>query len=236
MKPLVLSIAIVVGAANAYAQSPADALLRQSYELRRAGHDEDALPLLLEAFETEHSPRVAAQLGLCEQATGDFDHAAEHLREALASPNDPWVSRHLDGLSQAYTIAQSRVPVPAPQSLPPVIVHSPVIVHAPVHIRPAPRVDLTPFYVTIASGSALFAGGVSSWIARDVIVENYNDAVMRGQACDRATAATNRDVATGLAAAGISAGAIVATVGTVLLLTHGHSHVACAGPSCTVKF
>ncbi len=239
---IIAAVLIATMPLPAHAQESPDALLRQAYELRRTGHDEDALPLLRQAHDADASPRVTAQLGLCEQATGDFDHAAEHLREALSNPNDPWVARHLDGLTQAYTIAQTRVTpvVPVTAPVPPAIVHEPAhrLFLAPVRIRPIARPDLTPLYVTIISGSTVFAGGISSWIARDVVVANYNDAVMRGQACDRAAAVSARDAATGLAVAGISAGAIAATVGTILLLTqsHGRSPVACAGPSCSVRF
>jgi hypothetical protein len=71
--------------------SEAEALIRQALELRRAGRDSQAYPLLQKAYEAQTSPRTAVQLGLVEMQLGYWLEAERHLMEGLASPRDPWV-------------------------------------------------------------------------------------------------------------------------------------------------
>jgi len=47
-----------------------DALIRKAIELRRTGKDKEALVELRRAAEIEKQPRVAAQIGMAEQALG----------------------------------------------------------------------------------------------------------------------------------------------------------------------
>lgn len=103
-----LIIAILCITRPAHAQS-ADALLHRAYELRLTGHDEAALPLLEQAYALDHSARVAAQLGLCDEAVGRWVDASAHLHEALAAP-DEWVARHLEALQSAYAAVLSHFP------------------------------------------------------------------------------------------------------------------------------
>lgn len=103
-----LIIAILCITRPAHAQS-ADALLHRAYELRLTGHDEAALPLLEQAYAMDHSARVAAQLGLCDEAVGRWVDAGARLHEALAAP-DEWVARHLEALQSAYAAVLSHFP------------------------------------------------------------------------------------------------------------------------------
>lgn len=83
------------------AADPAEILIRQGVELRRSGKDGQALEKFKQAYATSHSPRSAAQLGLCEQSLQKWLDAEGHLTEALEAPSDPWVNRNLDALKKA---------------------------------------------------------------------------------------------------------------------------------------
>lgn len=82
-------------------------LIRKGVELRRRGRDKEAVTFFRQAYETAHSPRSAAQLGLCEQAIGQLLEAEQHLSEALTAESDPWIA------SKRGTIDESRAKVRA---------------------------------------------------------------------------------------------------------------------------
>jgi hypothetical protein len=72
---------------------PAELLIRQGVELRKKGRPDEALSSFQRAYDLAHSPRAAAQLGLCEMALADWVAAEGHLSEAAAS-SDPWIERN----------------------------------------------------------------------------------------------------------------------------------------------
>jgi tetratricopeptide (TPR) repeat protein len=74
------------------AAAQAEALIREATELRRAGQDVRAYPLLQKAHEVATTPRTAAQLGLVEMQLGYTLEAEKHLTESLSSPRDPWIA------------------------------------------------------------------------------------------------------------------------------------------------
>lgn len=74
------------------AADPAEMLIREGVELRKRGQDAKAVERFQEAYELAHTPRAAAQLGLCEQALGRYVEADAHISEALLS-SDPWIER-----------------------------------------------------------------------------------------------------------------------------------------------
>jgi tetratricopeptide (TPR) repeat protein len=78
-----------------------DALLRQGVALRERGRDEEALGVFLRALEASGEPRVLAQVALAEQALGRFGDAEQHLAQALARRDDPWIGRNLAVLEMA---------------------------------------------------------------------------------------------------------------------------------------
>ena len=83
---------IALSARPAFAQEEeAEALIRRGVELRRGGHDEEALVEFRRAYDLTHSPRPLAQLALAEQALGQWLQADAHLRDALALHDDPWI-------------------------------------------------------------------------------------------------------------------------------------------------
>lgn len=60
--------------------------IRKGVELRRKGRNQEALAEFQKAFfEVAHTPRAAAQLGLCEQSLGNWLRAHLHLSDALTS-------------------------------------------------------------------------------------------------------------------------------------------------------
>lgn len=78
----------------AWAESSAADLIREGVGLRREGKDEAALGAFERAYALDHSMRALAQMGLAEQALGKWVPAHEHLTQALATPNDPWIAKN----------------------------------------------------------------------------------------------------------------------------------------------
>jgi hypothetical protein len=92
--PLVLLAGFVLlGSSPAWGQGVED-LIRQANDLRRAGDDDGARSLLLQAYQTARTPVTAGQLGLCEYALSRWVDAESRLIEALRTPQDPWVARN----------------------------------------------------------------------------------------------------------------------------------------------
>jgi len=81
-----------ISGSEAVASDNAEILIRKGVELRRRGRDSDASALFRQAYELSHTPRAAAQLGLCEQALGQWLEAEGHLSEALLAESDPWIA------------------------------------------------------------------------------------------------------------------------------------------------
>ena len=91
------------------AAAQAEALIREATELRRAGQDARAYPLYLRAYETQTSPRSAAQLGLVEIQLGYWVDAEKHLTESLASPRDPWIASNRADLEASLAKAKAAI-------------------------------------------------------------------------------------------------------------------------------
>ena len=75
--------AMVLAVPQSVIAADAAELIKEAVGLRRQGKDAEALRKLQEAYETDKSPRVIAQIGLAEQALGRWVPAFEHLTEAL---------------------------------------------------------------------------------------------------------------------------------------------------------
>jgi len=98
MGPAVILPAPLAHAAEADADEP-EKLIKTGNELRKKGDNLRAFGYLQRAYDLSHTPRAAAQLGLCEQALGRFAEAESHLTEALAS-RDAWVDDKRASLQQ----------------------------------------------------------------------------------------------------------------------------------------
>lgn len=75
--------------------------IRKGVELRKKKRDAEALTQFLKAFDVAHTPRAAAQLGLCEQALEKWLQSHLHLSLALASDSDTWVAQHRATLEES---------------------------------------------------------------------------------------------------------------------------------------
>ncbi len=84
-------------------------LIRQGVELRKAGRDADAHAKFLRAYKVAHTPRAAAQLGLCERALKMWIDADLHLTEALAAQSDPWVLANKATIEESVAAVRSNL-------------------------------------------------------------------------------------------------------------------------------
>ena len=100
------SPAILVAATPA---AEAENLIRDGVALRRQKHDEQALPLFQKAYDLIRNPRTAGQLGLCELGVGYSIDAEQHLKEALASSEHPWVAKNKASLDEALKRARQNI-------------------------------------------------------------------------------------------------------------------------------
>lgn len=93
----------------ASAATPAEELIKQGLDLRRAGRDMDALAKFESAYGLAKSPRAAAQWGLCLQAVSRWSEAEPLLSEALSSPNEPWVKKNRETLKDSLEVVKTHV-------------------------------------------------------------------------------------------------------------------------------
>lgn len=111
--PALLAVAIIgIGImvhTPIHAASRADELLERGIEARRKGRDAEALERFREAYKIDPSPRALAQMGLAEQALGQWMIASQHLRRALSTTDDPWIRKHGAALEQALTEIDSHL-------------------------------------------------------------------------------------------------------------------------------
>jgi hypothetical protein len=84
-------------------------LIAKANELRQQGNPWQALSFYQKAYELEHTPRTAGQLGVGELAAGYPVEAAEHLAIALRSPKHPWVAKYKTVLEETLTKARARI-------------------------------------------------------------------------------------------------------------------------------
>ena len=89
--------------------SDADALLTKGVELREKGRDEEALEVFRQALAKSPSARARAQVALAEQALGMWVLAETDLSAALATTNDPWITKNRSALEGALAVIQKRI-------------------------------------------------------------------------------------------------------------------------------
>jgi hypothetical protein len=85
-----------------------EALIKQGISLRRKGDDRRAQGYLKRAYDLAKTPRSAAQLGLVEQALGQFADSQIHLSEALAT-KDAWVQENRAQLEESRNFVRSKL-------------------------------------------------------------------------------------------------------------------------------
>jgi hypothetical protein len=105
-----LALALIAGLASApVLATDAAELIKEGVALRRQGNDTEALKKFQQAFETDKSPRVLAQIGLAEQALGRWISAHEHLNEALAAKSDGWIAKNRATINDALSVVGDHV-------------------------------------------------------------------------------------------------------------------------------
>jgi PEGA domain-containing protein len=97
------SLALASAARTACAATDAEEterLIGEGVALRQQAKDAEALADFTRAFELTHDPRARAQMGLAEEALGQWVLAETHLEEALAA-DSAWITRHRGDLTGA---------------------------------------------------------------------------------------------------------------------------------------
>lgn len=109
LSPIALSVLLLAPWASAQpAPDPTEAWIRHGVELRRTGHDDEALAEFRRAWEAGRSARALAQMAMAEQALGRWADADAHMREALAA-NDPWIARNRVQLQTAAGVIDQHI-------------------------------------------------------------------------------------------------------------------------------
>jgi hypothetical protein len=106
---LAASLAVSAVARPAAAAEDVESLVRQGIELRKQGKEREALEVFERAAQIRKTPRVMAQVALAEQALGLWVKAEEHLKEAMATPGDPWIKKNRKTLDDSLVIIQDRL-------------------------------------------------------------------------------------------------------------------------------
>ena len=105
-----MTLASISGPARAASDADqAEALIREGVRLRGQDQTAKALPLFEKAYQISRTPRTAAQLGLCELELQHYAEAEQHLTEALASPDHPWIARNRPALTRSLETASANV-------------------------------------------------------------------------------------------------------------------------------
>ena len=104
-----VAVSIGAWAPAAAAADDVDALIRKGVELRRQGKEREALEQFKRAAEAGKTPRAMGQMALAEQALGLWVQAEEHLKEALAAPNDAWVRKNRKTLDESLATISDRL-------------------------------------------------------------------------------------------------------------------------------
>ncbi|MEI8256724.1 MAG: hypothetical protein WCJ30_13700, partial [Deltaproteobacteria bacterium] len=78
-------------------------------DMRRVGHDAEALDRFARAYAADHSPIALAQMGLAEQALGRWVESEAHVRGALASRGNAWIEQNRATIEEAYAVIRRHV-------------------------------------------------------------------------------------------------------------------------------
>jgi hypothetical protein len=113
--PLLISFAVLASYVPsprvAYAEEATDdqGHIQRGVELRRAGHDREALAEFEAAWALRPTPRARAQIGLAQQALGHWREAESAIDEALGASDDEWVARYKGALLKARSVVQNHL-------------------------------------------------------------------------------------------------------------------------------
>ena len=96
-----LALSCVLAATTVSADEDPEALVQKGIELRKSQHDAEALDVFRLAYVKLKTPRVLAQIGLAEQALGQWLEAEADLDAAIANTADPWIQKNGEPLRAA---------------------------------------------------------------------------------------------------------------------------------------
>ncbi len=82
--------------------------MRRGVELRKDNRDRDALREFQEAYALSPAAGIRAQIGLAEQALGEWTSSESDLQAALQA-DDPWIARNRQVLDQALEFVNSQL-------------------------------------------------------------------------------------------------------------------------------
>lgn len=207
--------------APAAAQEDADSLIHRGVEMRRQGHDAEALDTFTRALAIQASPRALAQVALAEQALGQWVAAESRLVAALANEDDPWIAGNREPLEAALATIRRHLAaiVTVPQVPPP----SGVLVERSATHVAAPEgrgAEHTLAYGLIAAGAASLAATAALSVLILVRKQTVTAHCPDRQCDDEGYAAGTEGRA--FATAGtvtFAVGATALATGTILLLT-----------------
>jgi hypothetical protein len=83
--------------------------IQRGVELRRAGRDREALAEFEAAWALRRTPRARAQIGLAQQALGNWREAESALDDALGATDDGWVARYRESLLRARSVVETHL-------------------------------------------------------------------------------------------------------------------------------
>ena len=105
-----LALVLVAAAGGGLARAEdVDAIVGRGIELRRQGHDVEALAEFQRAMKISKAPRTQAQQALAEQALGLWTDAEYDLAQALAHVDDSWIKKNRATLGKALSKIQTHL-------------------------------------------------------------------------------------------------------------------------------
>jgi hypothetical protein len=104
-----LTLACSLAAAGARADASSAQMVERGVQLRREHRDAEALEEFKKAYRLNPAPRIKAQIGLAEQALGQWVDAERDLNLALSAADDPWIVDHAPALKAALAAIQQHL-------------------------------------------------------------------------------------------------------------------------------
>jgi hypothetical protein len=104
-----LLVASMAAQTSPAAAQDASELVKQGLQLRREGHDAEALALFQQALGIDGTPRTRAQVALAEQALGLWVEAERDLSAALEAGDGTWFVQRREALNRALAAVRLRL-------------------------------------------------------------------------------------------------------------------------------
>ena len=111
MRTSAFALALIgtLAARSALAEPSSGEFVDRGIQLRRQHRDAEALEQFKRADQLNPAPRIRAQIGLAEQALGQWLEAERDLNLALSANQDPWIAEREQGLRKALAAIQQHL-------------------------------------------------------------------------------------------------------------------------------